>query len=230
MKRGIIKKPPPIMPRQMGHPSFGGGWGRPCMLYYINMIGYITGSCIDIREQSIIILAHGVGYEIYVPQHTIGSAVAHTELSLWVTTMRENSLELFGFPSKDEYRLFKKLIAVSGVGPRSALNILDVASVEMLVTAITSNDASLLTKVSGIGKKTAEKIVLELSDKLDDFITNVHAGITGATKNRPSHSDVIDALLSLGYSQQQARGALANIPKDISTTQEQVREALRFLG
>ncbi len=188
------------------------------------MIGYLQGTMIDVREQSLILLVGGVGYEVFVPRHVLGNARHNVEISLWTATIvRETSLELFGFSTPDEYELFKKLISISGVGPRSALNILDIAPIENLVGAIRSNDASLLTKVSGIGKKTAEKIVLELHDKIDNIHTEISA-------TRGGDTDVLDALISLGYNQLQAREALAHLSDDITEINDRIKEALRFLA
>ncbi len=188
------------------------------------MIGYLTGTVIDTRDQSLILLVGGVGYEVFTPKHVLDSVPVRTDTSLWIATIvRETSLELFGFLTGDEYELFKKLIGISGVGPRSALNILDIAPIENLVSAIRSNDASLLTKVSGIGKKTAEKIVLELHDKIDHIHTEISA-------TRGGDSDVLDALISLGYNQMQAREALAHLSDELTEVNDRIREALRFLA
>lgn len=188
------------------------------------MIAHLSGQVIDIRESSLVIGVNGVGYETFVPSHILASAQIYQETALWIATIvRETSIELFGFASQDEHELFLKLTTVSGVGPRSALNTLNLAPAETLIAGIQSKDTALLGKVSGIGKKTAEKIVLELHDKLDHISVGEKSTLSG-------DSDVIDALLALGYSQAQAREALNTIDNTTTDTNERIREALRFLG
>jgi Holliday junction DNA helicase RuvA len=131
-------------------------------------------------------------------------------------------MELFGFTDREELSLFEMLIEVSGIGPRSALAILSLATVDTLRTAIGANDLTYLTKVSGIGKKTAEKIVLELRDKI---------GNIGATAPElKDDGDVIEVLMSLGYSRDDARNVMRKVPAAAAGTSARVKEALRLLG
>ncbi|MBX4189591.1 Holliday junction branch migration protein RuvA [Candidatus Parcubacteria bacterium] len=132
-------------------------------------------------------------------------------------------MDLFGFLDKENLDLFELLIGISGIGPKTALGILNVATPSLLRQAVASDDTSYLTKVSGIGKKNAEKIVLELRDKL--VVTSEDRQV-----NLRGESDVLAALLSLGYNERDAREVLKRIPKDLSGTSERVRAALKLLS
>jgi Holliday junction DNA helicase RuvA len=140
---------------------------------------------------------------------------------LWIHThVREDALDLFGFLERKELEFFEMLIGVSGIGPRSALAILGIASIETLRKAIGTGDTSYLTKISGIGRKTAEKIVLELRDKI---------GEEKGGSSLQGELDALEALKSLGYSQNEARDALKKVPADTNTNTK-IREALKILG
>ncbi len=187
------------------------------------MIGSITGTIAQKGARSLIIDVHGVGYVVYVPsdtllEHSIGSSVS----LLTHLAVREDALELYGFADVESLRLFKLLIGVSGIGPKSALAILSLASTSALARAVHDGDLAYLTKVSGIGKKSAEKIIVELRDKLADN--------DGDTEENSADTDVLDALRSLGYSLNEAREALKHIPKERSGAPERIREALRYLS
>ncbi|HWA31967.1 MAG TPA: Holliday junction branch migration protein RuvA, partial [Candidatus Paceibacterota bacterium] len=136
------------------------------------------------------------------------------------THLREDAIELYGFMDHDELEFFEMLIGVSGIGPKGALSILGVATIEVLAKAISTGDISYLTKISGIGKKTAEKIVIELRDKL---------GEEAADGTLQGELDALEALRSLGYSQGEAREALKKVPAELDTNGK-VREALKILG
>ncbi len=188
------------------------------------MIASISGTVLFSTEKYVVIGIHGIGYRVYV---TTGTALDTSEgktLSLFTYfAVREDAQDLYGFVSRNELDLFEKCLSVSGIGPRSALNILNVAPVETLRKAIASGDVSYLTKVSGIGKKTAEKIVFELKDKLS-------GGAETFAVELGEESDVLLALQSLGYSNQEARSVLKKIPADIIGAGARVREALKILG
>jgi Holliday junction DNA helicase RuvA len=191
------------------------------------MIAYLSGILIDIREQSVIINVDGVGYEVFTPSHARTLLSTGMSLELWIDTiMRETSLELFGFTEKDEYTLFKKLITVSGVGPRTALGVLESAPLSHIVQAIQDNDASPLTKISGIGKKTAEKIVIELRDKLQNFVYD-----TPSSQHRMQTEQLREALLAMGYSATQVRESLLHTTTDSDADiSVRIKEALKFLS
>jgi len=173
----------------------------------------------------------GVGYKVFVTDDTLhllerqkGKAGAG-EMVMWThLAVRENALDLYGFLDRKEKDFFELLITVSGIGPKSALNILSLVSGDTLINSVRTGSVAHLVKVSGIGKKTAEKIVLELKDKLNDFEGS------GSTAGMSSDSDVIEALKALGYDADVARDALKKLDKDISDTGAKVRAALKVLG
>jgi Holliday junction DNA helicase RuvA len=137
--------------------------------------------------------------------------------------VRETALDLYGFVGEREQGLFEKLLTVSGIGPKSALGILDLASVETLHSAIVSGNAAYLTSVSGIGKKTAEKIVLELKDKMGAAISASGEAVSG-------DHEALEAMHALGYSQSEAREALRKVPASVMGSSDRIREALRIIG
>lgn len=188
------------------------------------MINHITGNVIFIDTNALVIETHGIGYRVMVPQHVIGQACVHEEISLWTSfVVREQSQDLYGFTTRDEYQVFEKVITVSGVGPKTALGLFDTLPLEQFIQALIHRDATAIARTPGIGKKGAEKIVLELADKADTFTSSEY---TPSSYN--SQSDIADALTSLGYSSQQIRGILSEIDSSLSL-EEQLRSALRLL-
>jgi Holliday junction DNA helicase RuvA len=189
------------------------------------MIGKITGTPSHISEKFIIVDVSGVGYKVFTTPETIEMARKSERLEVFTyMVVREDAIELYGFQSMLEKDFFELLLSVSGVGPRSALGILSVATVSTLQKAIGSADTSYLTKVSGIGRKTAEKIVVELRDKLALFASEE------STKGLRAESDIIEALKALGYSHNEAREATQQIPSDISDMNQKIKEALKILA
>lgn len=185
------------------------------------MIGYLEGTVRTLTHNRAVILVSGVGYRVactknYISRLSIGEA---TSLHIY-TSVREDALDLFGFSEESELIFFELLLSVSGIGPKSALAILDMAPVETLRAAISGGNAAYLTTVSGIGKKTAEKIVLELRDKV---------GVVAA-QSFSDDGDTLEALKTLGYSPAETREVLKLIPQNITSSSARVREALRLLG
>lgn len=195
------------------------------MGYYRGMIAHLAGTVLAVGDSFIVIDVRGVGYKVHTTDDTLSQLSKQTgEVSLWThLAVRENSLDLFGFTDKTEVSFFEMLLSVSGIGPRSALAILALERVETLVSAIAKGDASYLTRVSGIGKKSAEKIVIELRDKLIK-----HGG--GNEDLHSEDADAIEALHSLGYSTKESREALKTLPKEIAGTEQRLTEALKILG
>jgi holliday junction DNA helicase RuvA len=165
------------------------------------MIAHIRGKLISKTPQQAIVETAGMGYDVAISVQTYaGLPREGSEVALHIHThVREDALALFGFGTRDEKRLFEKLIAVSGVGPKLALAVLSGMSSEFLVSSIRGNDLAQLTRIPGVGKKTAERLVLELRDKLDDF---------AAAAVSPVEEDVISALVNLGYQRPQAEKAI----------------------
>ncbi len=189
------------------------------------MIAHIQGKILEKNNKFLIIEANSVGYLIFTSTHTLSSSPSIGEMfSLWTyLAVRENALDLYGFQTIDEKNFFELLISVSGIGPKNALSILSIAPMETLKKAIATGDMSYMTKVSGIGKKTAEKIVVELRDKLASL---GHNDESGALKGE---ADVILALMSLGYTQNESRNATKEIDHSLSTN-EKIKQALKILG
>ncbi|MFA5932079.1 MAG: Holliday junction branch migration protein RuvA [Candidatus Paceibacterota bacterium] len=190
------------------------------------MIGSIKGKIQLKTEKFIIVETGGVGYKINISPDTLSKTKkVDDEIFLWIHThVREDALDLYGFLDRGELEFFEMLINVSGIGPRSALAILGIASIETLRKAIGTGDTSYLTKISGIGRKTAEKIVIELRDKVADKNINEKGG-----NSLKDELDALEALKSLGYSQNEARDALKKVSPDTNTNTK-IREALKILG
>lgn len=191
------------------------------------MISHLKGTVIFSGDKFVVLDVAGVGYKVGVTPDTLRKSISEKgkEISLWIhLVVREDSMSMYGFLERQELELFEMLIGISGVGPKSAIGVLSVASVDALKSAIASGDTSYLTKVSGIGKKNAEKIVLELRDKLG-------GGSGRATEaGRKDEVDAIEALKSLGYSQREARDALKGVADSVKGTSHRVKAALKNLG
>ena len=188
------------------------------------MIASIEGKVLEISGRNAVIAAGGIGYRIFTTSANleklkVGENIFfHTHLAV-----RENSQDLYGFREKEELSFFELLVStVSGIGPKSAMAIMSVATLTNLRHAVTTGDISHLTKVSGIGRKNAEKIVLELKDKLEDLSTDVSHSISGDV-------DAMEALKSLGYGEAEIRETLKKVV-DVSDTGEKVKKALKLLS
>lgn len=190
------------------------------------MIGSIRGKITLSTDKYVIVETGGVGYKISISPDTRAKIETlqnkkGEEVLFWVYThIREDIFDLYGFLERSEQDFFEMLISVSGIGPKGALSILGVASIDTLKTAIRTSDTGYLTKISGIGRKTAEKIVIELRDKLGKE--------TEGTSLR-EEMDALEALKSLGYSQNEARDALKEVSASLSTNAK-IKEALKILG
>jgi Holliday junction DNA helicase RuvA len=185
------------------------------------MIGSIRGVVIKKGDRFVLVETAGVGYKIWTSQDNLLKAENGQEVLFFTHThVREDALDLYGFLNNEELDFFELLINISGIGPKGALTILSVANIETLQKAISTGDVPYLTKISGIGKKTAEKMVIELRDKI------------GAVDKNETLRDELDALLALqalGYSQNEARDALKNLTAGLDTNQK-IKEALKVLG
>lgn len=190
------------------------------------MIARIEGIIVHTASKFIIVDVSGVGYKLSIMADTLASSILGDHVSFWVhTAVRENSIDLYGFKNINEMSFFEQLLDVSGIGPRSALSILAIAPIDTLKRAIATGDTGYLNKVSGIGKKTAEKIIIELRDKLQDYKNDDNT--PGLLRDE---SDIVEALKSLGYSQNEARDALKQVPPTTLGTNARIKEALRSLG
>lgn len=187
------------------------------------MFGYITGKIFDLKPTKVILMTGGIGFVINTTISYTEKLRTGAEASFWIhTAVRETSIDLYGFESEEELRVFELLLSVSGVGPKSALAILGVAGVSAIEEAVGTNDTSALTKISGIGKKTAERIVVELNGKLI-------ARLPGE-KSTSENVDVYDALKSLGYRDRDIQEVVRSLPKDLVGTNEKIKYVLKNLG
>jgi Holliday junction DNA helicase RuvA len=176
------------------------------------MIAHLRGRLLAKSPNRVVVDCNGVGYEVNISVTTfteLPSEAAEVALHIY-TNVREDQIALFGFTEPQEKRLFERLIGVSGIGPKLAITVLSGISAERLVGAIRGNDLAMLTRVPGIGKKTAERIVLELKDKLEDLIAtyptdskSVHYGVAG--------EDALSALVNLGYARPAAQKAVEGV-------------------
>lgn len=187
------------------------------------MIGSIKGKIEYKGTGYVIVDTGGVGYKVFVaPGFLIENKVGDNVKLVIYTHVREDQLTLYGFNTVPEQEFFELLLTVSGVGPKSAVGIMSLASLDMIKSAIVSEDPSVFTKVSGIGRKTAERVIIELKEKV-----KTEAKHTPVAKE---HSDALDALAALGYSPMEAREALKSVPVEISNLQEKIKLALKNLN
>ena len=177
-------------------------------------------------EKFAVVAVNSIGYKVYAGEDTLAKISGKDAVvRLWIHDhVREDARDLYGFLYYAELELFEMLIAISGIGPKGALGILGIAPVDTLKKAIAAGDTSYLTRVSGIGKKIAEKVVLELREKMAGRGTAVEA------PELKAEADALDALISLGYSQREAREALAVVPAAITRVEDRVGEALKRIG
>jgi Holliday junction DNA helicase RuvA len=189
------------------------------------MIGHITGTILATTPKYALVNVQGIGYQVHLTEEKLRTLHTGGVVSYWTyLAVRETSLDLFGFDDEEELQFFEMLLDVSGIGPRSALSIIGVASINTIRQAIAQGDTSYLTKVSGIGKRTAERIVVELRDRLGSYMTA--AGSSGLQ----SDSETIEALQALGYSLQEARTAAKEIPSDLTSINDRIKAALQIIN
>ncbi len=184
------------------------------------MIGSLRGRVLEVHATFFILEVGGVGYAVKASSSVLSSVKAGDESLFYIHDhVREDSRDLYGFSSWSEQEFFEKLLNVSGVGPKVALTLMSSGSIGQVKAAVMQGDLALLTSVPGVGKKTAQKIVLELKGQLVDVEDAV-----------PGDSEVVDALVSLGYSAQQVRETLKFLPSTTTGIPERIREALKYLG
>lgn len=190
------------------------------------MIGRLSGILVEKNPPHLLVDCHGVGYEVDVPMSTFYNLPGLGEKVMLLThlAVREDAHLLYGFGSAEERNVFKQLIKISGVGARTALSILSGMSVGDLVQAITLQESGRLTKVPGIGKKTAERLLLELKGKL-----GADLGTVGGVVHNDATSDILNALIALGYSDKEAMLALKQVPAGTGVS-DGIKLALKSLS
>ena len=191
------------------------------------MIGRLTGILVEKNPPQLLLDVQGVAYEVDVPMSTFYNLPPTGERIALFThlVVREDAHLLFGFGTEHERRAFRQLVKISGVGARTALSVLSGLSVAELAQAVTMQDAGRLTKIPGIGKKTAERLLLELKDKLGADVTTA----VGVHRAPPAASDVLNALLALGYSDREAVATVKKLPDGVGVG-DGIRQALKLLA
>lgn len=201
------------------------------------MIGYVSGKLAEIEEEYVIVDVNGIGIRVLLGAAFLCEMPAiGSQIKIYTYTyVKEDAFLLYGFRSKDELSLFKQLITVSGVGPKSGLGILSVLSADDLRFAIYAGDAKTIAKAPGIGKKTAERLVLELKGKVnladsESDILLEQIATTSAEEPKRNRKDAIDALTALGYSSMEAAKAVKSVnPSDDMDVEDILKQALKFL-
>ena len=186
------------------------------------MIGFIKGSVIGRRGSGVLVETAGLGYIIRTTTDLVTKLREGSEVAFFThLAVRENSMDLYGFKDHEDLSIFELLLEVSGIGPKSALTILSIAGREIIEEAVSVGDSSRLTSIGGIGKKTAEKIVVELGGKI------VRSG--KASVEMQEDMDVLEALKTLGYRERDVQEIIKNMPKNIEGTNLKIKEALKML-
>ena len=203
------------------------------------MIAYVKGVLDEVLEQSVVVDVHGVGYLVHISSSTLAhlpSRGAEVKLFTYMQ-VKEDGQALHGFLTREELRLFSLLISVSGVGPKAAGAILSVLSPTQLIIAIVAEDAVALSRAPGVGRKTAQRILLELRDKMKSAAANWDHGIDlpvdafgGNVGASGPKQDAIDALLALGYGRSEAMQAVLEAAEDGQSAEEIIRQALKKLS
>ncbi|WP_407307912.1 Holliday junction branch migration protein RuvA [Desulfosporosinus sp. SB140] len=198
------------------------------------MIGMLRGTVWEIQSERLVLDVHGTGYLLNVPNGLLSKAFSGQELVVYTHVMiRDDDLSIYGFSSLEEKQLFLEMLSVSGIGPRAAISLLSTFGAVQIESAIVSENINILTKVPGIGKKTAQRLILELKEKFKG-----HSSLTlgdeqfSAPTSSNNQSEALQTLLALGFGLDEARQALGHVRKDGEnlTIEEQVKKALRMLA
>lgn len=188
------------------------------------MISKIKGKIEYIRDSYVVVGVNSIGYKVFVTPFVLGKIAGSQEVDFFIHTyVREDILALYGFLTLEELEMFELLISISGIGPKAGLGILSIADAKTIRTAILNEDPSVLTKVSGVGKKTAERVILELKNKIADLSEHEKDEIM-------ADSDALEALVGMGYSVSEARESLKLVSVEIKDIGERVKLALKNLG
>jgi len=190
------------------------------------MISMLTGIVMGTDDDVLVLDVSGVGFAVHVPERLIGETRVGYELKLYThMAVREGDISLYGFSSHEELLIFRLLIGVTGIGPRTALAAISAYAPETLRAAIAGGDANALARIPGIGKKTAQRLVLDLGDKLGGVGFDMPSGMEGI-----GNAEVIAALTTLGYSLAEARAADESVAVEVTDLDERILQALRYMG
>jgi len=185
------------------------------------MIGYLEGKSAHVDRGNLVVMAHGVGYSVAVDNQILMSKKPGEKINLYIYThVREDTLELIGFDKLEDLQLFEQLIEVSGVGPKLGLSIIEVDQSEAIERAIQEADVDFFTAVSGIGKKSAQRLIVELQNKVGSEDINL--------RESPERKEVVEAIASLGFKMKEAREALREVDVNLKV-EEQIKEGLKNL-
>ncbi len=197
------------------------------------MITYLNGNIMEVGENTIIIETYGMGYEVFCSSHQFYDELqANTTVKIFIYEhIKEDSHDLYGFKTKEERELFKKLTSVSGIGPKGGLQILNTYTSQDIISIILSEDSKALSKVNGIGPKTAQRIILELKDNMLKLHTQNADLLQNYSKAPHTYkSEAIEALTALGYAQTEATRAVGAIFDERDDSEQLIRKALNLLG
>lgn len=202
------------------------------------MISYIKGTLAAIEHDRVIVDVHGIGWGIFMSEQTMAQ-LPQTGKEIQIYTylnVKEDAIQLYGFLTRDDLEIFKLLIKVSGIGPKGGLSILSKMSADDLRFAVLSGDVKAISATPGIGKKTAEKLIIELKDKLDldDFLQHASdtaptADTSGAGNDSEIQSEAVQALVALGYGSTESLRAVKQTPPECTTVEEVLKEALKHM-
>lgn len=188
------------------------------------MFYYLKGTAVQKTDSILVLDIGGVGFKVHTSLTTLSQISLNTEVTVFTYTyVREDALEIFGFKTEDELTFFLKLISISGVGPRLALAILSTHSTQDILMSILSGDSKTLSKAPGVGQKLAQRIILELKDKIKN--EEIQEAIVSQPNQNTQTSEAVNALMVLGYSEGEARKAVADIPSDLSL-EDTIKKAL----
>jgi Holliday junction DNA helicase RuvA len=188
------------------------------------MYATIEGTIAYVRDNYAVIENQGIGYKIFLGQYSLGKIAGRDRIRLFTHTyVREDTLALYGFLERSELEMFELLLSVSGIGPKAALGILSIADPKTIRSAILQKDSAILTRVSGIGKKTAARVIIDLGNKIQSVAQDDGEAAT-------IDMEVVDALVAMGYSIFEAREAIKRIPENIRETGEKIKAALKSIS
>lgn len=186
------------------------------------MISFLDGTIKALRKNYVILATDYVGYKVFVTPQILAHVDIGQKISFYTHTyVREDVLALYGFPTLAELEFFEMLLSVSGIGPKMALAIMSLGDLDVIRNGIANKDVEVFTQVPGVGRKTAERLIIDLKEKI---------GETESSGMSSGHSDVIAVLMALGYSRTEAREALSAVPAGIDDAEERIRHALRSMA
>lgn len=196
------------------------------------MITYLKGIVSEFGESTMVVEVNGIGYEVFCSTKTIGELYNQKEaVKIYIyENIKEDAHDLYGFYHPEEREVFRKLIGVSGIGPKGGMQVLNLYSVQEIIEIIMEQDSKAMSKVSGIGPKTAQRIILELKDSISKLYVPDLSLLQTGLKDTASKNEAIEALEALGYSNQEAKKAVEAVDDYHSSSEELIKKALSLLG